>query len=119
MENTTQSATPAAPKSGGWKTMGIISIIFAGLVIIFSFIPCLGAYAMYLAIVPIILSVIALAMANSAKASKSMAIIGLVVSLVAAAIGYWQYTKISKFGDALKTSLQHADSVMAKDTTKH
>ena len=41
MENT----TPTAPKSGGWKVMGIISVVLGGLSIILSFIPCVGGLA--------------------------------------------------------------------------
>ncbi len=107
MENTTTQK-----KSGGWKVMGIISVVFGGLSILFSFVPCLGAYAMYSGVLAAILSIVALVMANSAKASKMMAIIGLVVSLGSVGIGYWRYTQITaalgsveKGLDSLKDSL--------------
>jgi len=107
MENTTTKSS-----SGGWKVMGILSVVLGGLSILFSFIPCLGAYAMYSGILAAILSAIALVMANSAKASKTMAIIGLVISLASAGLGYWRYTQLQeigtslqKFGNDLKDSL--------------
>ena len=116
MENTTQSATPAPTSGGGWKTMGILSIVFGGLVILFSFIPCLGAYAMYLAVVPIILSVVALTMANSAKAPKTMAIIGLAVSLGAVGIGYMQYSKLKEVGSKLEKLGSDLKDSLKKDS---
>ncbi|HTB31542.1 MAG TPA: hypothetical protein VK808_05925 [Bacteroidia bacterium] len=100
MENTTP--TPA-PKSGGWKVMGIISVVLGGLSILFAFIPCLGMYAMYSGVVAAILSIIALVMANSAKASKMMAIIGLVISVASIGVGYWRYKQIE---GALDSTMQ-------------
>ena len=94
MENTTQAATPA-PKSGGWKTMGIISLVLGGLSIILSFIPCVGGLAIYSGIAATILSVIALVMANSAKASKNMAIIALVISVASIGVGYWRAKQLA------------------------
>ena len=115
MENTTP--TPA-PKSNGWKVLGILSVVLGGLSILFSFIPCLGAYAMYSGGFAAILSIVALIMANSAKANKTMAIIGLVISLVSVGVGVWQYRNIvSPLKDAaekIKDSLN-----IHIDTTKH
>ena len=117
MENTTP--TPA-PTSGGWKIMGIISLVLGGLSIILSFVPCVGILAFYSGIVAAILSVIALVMANSAKASKSMAIIALVVSVASVGVGWWQAHRLV---DAVKDGagqFQHAmDSTLKADTSKH
>jgi len=111
MENTTQ--TPASkPPGGGWKVMGILSVVFGGLSILFSFIPCLGAYAMYTGILSAVIAIVALVMANSAKASKMMAIVGLVISLASVGIGYWRYTQIkSALGDVTKGLDQLGDSL--------
>lgn len=85
MENTTPK-----PKSGGWKVMGIISVILGGLSIILSFVPCVGVLAIWSGILATILSIIALALAFSANAPKMMAIIALVISIASIGVGYWQ-----------------------------
>jgi hypothetical protein len=100
MENTTQK-----PKSGGWKVMGIISVILGGLSILFAFIPCLGMYAMYTGIVATIMSIIALVMANSAKAPKMLAIIALVLSVASIGVGYWRYKQIEGALGSIQQSL--------------
>ena len=118
MENTTQNSKPAG---GGWKVMGILAVVFGGLSILFSFIPCLGAYAMYSGVLATILSVIALVMANSAKASKGLAIIGLVLSVASIGVGYWRYKQIEEGLGKLSNSLNALGDSLKKmgDTTKH
>jgi len=101
-----ENTTPASPKSGSWKVLGIIAVVFGGLSILFAFIPCLGAYAMYTGGLATILSIIALVLANNAQAPKTLAIIALVVSLASAGIGYWQYTQIKKAGAEMEKSLE-------------
>jgi len=100
--------TPTQKPSGGWKVMGIISVVLGGLSILFSFIPCLGAYAMYSGVLATIVSVIAFVLANSAKASKAMAIIGLVISLASVGVGYWRYTQLT---DAVGTIQRNVDKL--------
>jgi hypothetical protein len=92
MENTTP--TPA-PKSGGWKVMSIISLCLGGISIVVAFIPCVGSLAIYSGIVATILSIISLVLANSAKASKGMAIIALVVSVASIGVGYWRAKQLA------------------------
>jgi len=115
MENTTPTPAPG----GSWKVMGILSVVIGGLSILFSFIPCLGMYAMYSGAFATILSVIALVLANSAKAPKTMAIIGLVISLISVGIGVWQYKKLTEVGSVLKTGLDRVDSTLKADSAKH
>lgn len=118
MENTTP--TPA-PKSGGWKVMGIISVVLGGLSILLSFIPCVGGLAIYSGILATILSIIALVMANSANAPKMMAIIALVISVASIGVGYWRAKQLADAITGGADKFQHQmDSVLkSADTTKH
>ena len=102
------------PKSSGWKVMGIISLILGILSILFAFIPCLGAYAMYSGVLAAVLSVIALVMANSAKASKGMAIGALVVSLASIGVGYWRYTQVKSAVETLKNDVNKINDSLNK-----
>ena len=120
MEETT---TPAAPKSGAWKVLGIIGVVFGGLSILFAFIPCVGVYAIATGSIATIVSIVALVLANSAKASKTLAIIGLVLSLASVGIGYWQYHTLKagvdqlkdKYGDQLKEIQKDVQKDVQKD----
>lgn len=118
METTTPTSTP--PAGGSWKVMGILSVVFGGLSILFAFIPCLGAYAMYSGVLATILSIVAFVMANSAKAPKTMAIVGIVISLASVGVGYWRYTQLKDLGSAFEKGMNNAlDSINKKlDTTK-
>ncbi|HXB10468.1 MAG TPA: hypothetical protein VNZ45_00665 [Bacteroidia bacterium] len=131
MENATQPTQAPAPAGGAWKVLGILSVVLGGLSILFSFIPCLGMYALYSGGFATILSIIALMMANKAKAPMTLAIIGLVISLLSAGIGYWQRTKLEqlggelkKVGDSLKININTMNDSIKKavkdinDTTK-
>lgn len=100
--------------SGGWKVMGIISVVLGGLSILFAFIPCLGAYAMYSGVLATIISIVAFVMANSAKASKTMAIIGLVISLASIGIGYWRYTQLMEISSSMQKGLENLKDSLNK-----
>ena len=105
MENTSAPTQAPAPAGGTWKVLGILSVVLGGLSILFSFIPCLGVYAVYSGGFATILSIIALLMANKAKAPTTLAIIGLVISLISAGIGYWQLRKWEQIGGEFKKGM--------------
>lgn len=91
MENTTQP-TPPASNGRGLGTAGLVVGIIA---LLFSFIPCLGLWAIVPAIVGIVLSAISMKQAGRVGAPKGMATAGLVCAIVAAAIAiYWIYVTV-------------------------
>jgi uncharacterized membrane protein YphA (DoxX/SURF4 family) len=100
--------------SGGWKVMGIISVVLGGLSILFSFVPCLGAYAMYSGVLAAIISIVAFVMANSAKAPKTMAIIGLLISLASIGMGYWRYTQLTEMVGSMQKGLDNLKDSLNK-----
>jgi hypothetical protein len=119
MENTTPK-----PKSGGWKVMGIISVILGGLSIILSFVPCVGVLAIWSGILATILSIIALALAFSANAPKMMAIIALVISIASIGVGYWQAHRMasavsSSFQEGFDKMKAQVDSAHRADSIKN
>jgi hypothetical protein len=89
MEQNTTNTTPSPNDGKGLGTAGLVVGIIA---LLFSFIPCLGMWAIVPAIVGIILCSISMRHASKANAPKGMATAGLVCSIVAAAIAaYWIY----------------------------
>lgn len=82
------------PRSDG-KALGIAGLIIGTLSLMFSFIPCIGMWALVPAIVGIILSSISLSQASKAGLSKSNALAGLICSGVAFLVAaYWIFMTV-------------------------
>jgi hypothetical protein len=96
------------PNAG--KTLGIIGLVLGILTAVISFIPCLGALAIYPGVLAIILSVISMIQANKAKVSSGLAIAGLVCSLVGTSIAGWQMYTINKGVEILNESIKDIDT---------
>lgn len=82
--------------SGTWKTLAIVSLVLGILAFIFSFVPCLGMYAIIPGIIGLVMGAISMSMAGKINAPKGMAVAGLVCSLLGSAIAGWQYYKIKQ-----------------------
>jgi hypothetical protein len=85
-QNTT---TPTNSNAG--KNMGVAGLVVGIIAAVFSFIPCLGMWAIVPGIVGLILSAISMKQAGP-TGSKGMAIGGLICSVIAILIAcYWLY----------------------------
>lgn len=92
MEQNTTNTTPAQNDGRG---LGVAGLVVGIVAILFSFIPCLGMWAIVPAIVGIVLSAVSISHANKANAQKGVAVGGLVCSIIAAAIAaYWIYIAV-------------------------
>jgi len=96
------------PNAG--KTLGIIGLVLGILTAVISFIPCLGALAIYPGVVAIILSIISMYQANKAKVSSGLAIAGLVCSIIGTVIAGWQMYTINKGVQILNESIKNIDT---------
>jgi hypothetical protein len=94
--------------SGTWKTLAIFSLVLGILAFIFSFVPCLGMYAIFPGVIGLIMGGISLSMAGKVNAPKGMAIAGLVCALLGSGIAGWQYYKIKQIVEdpAVKKGLE-------------
>ncbi|MCE3258759.1 MAG: hypothetical protein K0S12_400 [Bacteroidetes bacterium] len=79
------TTTPANGNAG--KGLGIAGMILGIVAIIVSFVPCFGWWAVVLAVVGLVLSVVSMSQAKKAGASKGMAIAGMICSILAIIIG--------------------------------
>ncbi|MBN9298428.1 MAG: hypothetical protein J0I41_15590 [Filimonas sp.] len=109
--------------SSSYKAFGIASLVLGILAFVFSFIPCLGVYAMFPGIVGIILGIIGFVQANKAKGAKGMVIAGTILSLLGTAVAYTQYKAlkhaVTETTKALETINQSMDSSLkAIDSVK-
>src|SRR5688572_25826262 len=104
-----QQTTTPVPSSDG-KGLGTAGLVVGIIALLFSFIPCLGLWAIVPAIVGIILSAIGRKQAKRANAPTGMATGGLVCSIIAGAIAiYWIYVTVyvvSNSPDLLKDMQQ-------------
>ena len=83
-----------APVNDG-KALGIAGLIIGTLSLMFSFIPCVGMWALVPAIVGIILSAISLSQAKKAGLSRSNAMAGLICSIIAFLVAaYWIFMTV-------------------------
>ncbi|HRH11069.1 MAG TPA: DUF4190 domain-containing protein [Bacteroidia bacterium] len=81
--------TTSDPNAG--KSLGVAGLVVGIISLIFSFIPCLGAWAFIPAIVGIILSAVSMKQAGP-NGSKGMAIGGLICAVIAVIFAcYWLY----------------------------
>ena len=104
MEQTDSTSNPNAG-----KTLGIIGMILGIIAVIFSFIPCLGIYALYPGILGFVLSLISFVQANKAGAAKGMAIAGIVCSILGCIIAGYQLKKLSDFSNDLDKEMKKFD----------
>lgn len=87
MEQNTTNTNPPLKDGKGLGTAGLVVGIVA---LFFSFVPCLGLWAIVPGIVGVILSAMSMSQASKAGVPKGMAIGGLVCSIIAIAIAiYW------------------------------
>ncbi len=78
------------------NAMGLVGMILGILAVIISFIPCLGAYAIFPGVVGIIFSVLGMK-----KVQKGMAIAGLVCSIVGTSVAAWQWYVLNQAADEI------------------
>lgn len=74
--------------------LGIAGLVVGIIGLLVSFIPCFGLFALFIAILGIVLSAIGLYMANKGKFEKGLVIAGLVISILAAMIAGIQWAVI-------------------------
>lgn len=88
--------------TGNPKPFGIIGLVIAIFSCIFSFIPCIGFYAIGPAILAIMFSVIAFVSLKHIGQATNMALAGIIVGVVAIGIGSYQYVTYKEVFKAKK-----------------
>ena len=103
--------------------MGIASMVLGIVGLVFSFIPCLGTYGIFLTVPGLVLGAVAIAKASkNGGAGKGVAIAGLVCSIIGSVIAGWQWYAINKASKELSGSfgeLSKALESAAKDAQKN
>ena len=110
-ENNTTTTT-----SNSGKGLGIAGLVLGIIAAIIAFIPCLGTFALIPGIIGIVLSAISMSQAAKASASKSMAIAGLVCSIVGCCIAGYQMYAMKTVGDKMKEGFEELEKSGAMDS---
>lgn len=93
------------------KGLGIACLVLGIITVLFSFIPCLGVYAIYPGIIAILLSVITIFHAIKYKLHKDLAIAGLVCSIIGTCVATWQWYKFKKKTSEIKERIENIGKV--------
>lgn len=97
------------------KVLGISGFVLGICAFAFSFIPCLGMYAMYPGVVAVLLSGTALALAIKGNAPKGIIIAALIVSVAGTGIAVNKYIKVKKQMESIAKGLESEE---VKDALK-
>ena len=92
----TEEGTNVSSKAGLVKGLGIGGLVLGIFALIISFVPCLGAYAMFPGIIAVIISAVGLFLASKEKLGKGLLIAALSISILGCIIAGWQYSNILK-----------------------
>ena len=84
------------PANTTWKTLGIIALVLGIVALLFSFIPCLGMYAIFPGIIGIVLGVLSLTQAKKINAPNGMAIAAIACAVLGSAVASYQYYALTK-----------------------
>ncbi|MCE3227120.1 MAG: hypothetical protein K0S32_1671 [Bacteroidetes bacterium] len=106
-----QNNTNAPANANAGKGMGIAGMILGIVAIIVSFVPCFGWWAIVLAVVGLVLSVVSMSQAKKAGASKGMAIAGMICSILAIIIGSIWVFLIAKGADMAAEAIQNSGAL--------
>ncbi len=104
-----------------FKIFGIIGFIISILALIFSLIPCIGYYAMIPAILALIFSGICFYNLNKLNKNDGLTIAGLVLSILAILISFFQYYTFKGFYDLKNDINKKMDTIssQSKDSLKN
>lgn len=106
-------------KTNAGKGLGIAAFVTALVAIVFSFVPCLGMYALAPGGIAIILAVIAFSQAKRGNGAKGLIIAALVISIIGTAIASWQFYVFMNAKDIIENefinSLEQVDTQSLED----
>lgn len=95
------------PKSSGSpKPIAILSLAFAIIAFLFSMIPCIGFYAIGPGIIALVFSGISFVGSKEREENTSVSLAGLIIGIVAIAIGIYQYYEYADLFFKTKTQFE-------------
>ncbi len=119
----TPPPAPGQPEGSAHRGMvlglGIAGLVIGILAVLFSLIPCLGAWAIYPGVLALILAGVATAFAFTKKTGyQGIAIAGLVLSVIAVGKGFFEYQRAKGLAEDLKDAGQQILNEAEKEAIK-
>lgn len=102
------------PKNGGVTALGVVATVLGSIALLGSFIPCLGALAIYIAVPAAICGIIGIVLANQKKVSMSLSIVGTVLATVGGAISIFQIMSITAGVEGINKAAEEFETEMEK-----
>ena len=96
-------------KSGLVKGLGIGGLVLGIVALIISFVPCLGAYAIYPGILAIIMSIFGMVKASKQGLKKGLLIAALIISVIGSGIAAWQYSNLLAVESAAEDAMEQME----------
>ena len=106
------------PESGTVTALSVISMIFGTIGLLGSFIPCLGAFAIWIAIPAALCGGAAFFVAKSKGVSIGFPVAAFVVSLLGLVISSVQIMAITSAGKAANDGIKEMDRQMREDAKR-
>jgi hypothetical protein len=103
------------PESGTVTALAVVSIIFGTIGLLSSFIPCLGAFAIYVAVPAALCGAGATYMAKSKGCSIGLPVAAFIVSVLGVIISSVQIMALSGAAKAASDHVKALDAEMKKD----
>lgn len=103
------------PESGTVTALAVVSIIFGTIGLLGSFIPCLGAFAIWIAVPAALCGAGATYMAKSKGCSIGLPVAAFIVSVLGVIISSVQIVAISGAAKAANDGVQALDAEMKRD----
>ena len=87
-------------KTGSVTALGVISIVFGLIVMLLSFVPCFGSYALFLSFFPLIMGCAGYYIAKKSEQSTGLPLTGMIMSLIGFSIAGFQYYNIVRWSSS-------------------
>ena len=87
-------------QSNSHQAFEVISLVLGILGFIFSFIPCFGAYAIYVGVAGLGCGIAGLILAKKVQAGIGLSTAGILLSALACAVALWQIIKLNEARNA-------------------
>jgi uncharacterized membrane protein HdeD (DUF308 family) len=101
-------------KSNSYKVISIIALVLGICAFVFSFVPCLGTWAVFPGVIALVLGIIGFLQARKINAPKGLAIAGIILAFLGSTVAIWQMSAIDSAIKETDKALKESSVEMEK-----